>query len=129
MLTKNVGREPALKVTFSDGLKSGFMPRISDLPQLPIVDVCHKDASKFGSVIFPGQSYSYERIIYPDKPSPDVTEMIKAVIDGTMVFYFQDCAVYTTFDEVHRSPFCFYLTRTIAGKLMTYHCPKGNDAD
>ena len=75
--------------------------------ELPTIDVCHKDAYQFGSVIFPGQSYSYKRIVFPNNPPPEITESMKAVLNGTMVFYFQDCANYVTFGHVHKSSFLF----------------------
>ena len=141
--TKNVGKEPATGVLFSQ-MQYGFVPITNIDPKtfaIPQTDECFGSGGwlehsrripggpSIQALIFPDQTLSYERLsIFNGNAAAGFN--ISAVMNGSMIFYIRDCVSYTTFNENHTTAFCFFLYRRMTdGKLVTYHCPDGNDAN
>ena len=142
-VNKNVGKDPAMNVLFSQIMDSGFLLKEgsdSRFFQIPHDDTCvgyetWPDKSKpdpkappNGSTVFPDQELSFDRFV-PQEQSLTLTN--NAAIDsGQYIFYFRTCVAYRTFDAPHKSAFCFYLIYDPFRKEReTYHCADGNEAN
>jgi hypothetical protein len=134
----NIGKQPALdtqmwarvELAGADLLIGSFSkPELAEsvIGQNPTCD----RALQRGQVIWPSSSkveaYSDLSIDDPTQQPP----ITQAVLDGKDALVIQGCFIYKTFDEVHKSSFCYWFRQVppaiIATTTSAFICPIGND--
>ncbi len=100
-MTENVGKEPATRVTFGavDFGVARFTEEMrgsSHLIPTPRNDICGQ-LTATGGTVFPTQKLSYERTLPTTSPDYPSEAQFRAVVDGSAIFYWRDCAIYMSF--------------------------------
>jgi hypothetical protein len=133
----NIGKQPALDTlmwTHVEFAGADLLIRSFAKPELAESAIgqnttCDNTLRK-GQVIWPSSSRieAYSSLSVDDPTQPRITQ---AVLDGIDALVIQGCFIYKTFDEVHKSGFCFWFRQVPPAVITTttsaFICPIGND--
>ena len=138
----NSGREAARMVGRFDEAVSVVIPTNTSqlnvtktlrdqINNFPFKDSCAiAKTNRFSGVIYPGGLDGNTSGIYVEPKW-----IVQSTIDGLGFVIVKGCFVYETFNELHRSEYCFTYNQRIDGLKLPEHrmffsnCPTGNDAD
>jgi hypothetical protein len=137
----NIGKQPALntetwwRVNIVDAdllVRSLKEPNLAEsaFGRNPACD--GRTSRKGGEIIWPSQKPETYSNSYVENPNDPI--ITQEVMDRRAAVVVQGCFLYETFNEVHKSAYCFwfrqvppsYMLTTTSGAVI---CPIGNDAD
>lgn len=126
----NTGREPARGfVSDLDAFAATADDEKKGIAQTRIVadfDKCNAtQSSPPAQVIYPSNGFNN----YTIRKTIDKAMIDEGIIDGTKTIIAQGCFVYTTFQQVHRSTFCYYFKSGVTKPDHLNICIVGHYAD